>query len=278
MQTWPKPGPSHDPLPLTEEHLRAILKVQGRFPDKYRPICWRYLLALPNDTKTYSETCTGVTEPVAKLLELYPISDTRLRNRLTRVLTSIDRQSHALRSSLPAWLPALVFPFLQVFGPDQCASTEAVLTVLANWFPMDVLPPVWLIAELDRVSLALLPGLSRPPSSSTEPVAGGPGYRAWGVLQSAGSSHVDDWPMLMDHVLVEPVQFMYLVSLSIVERMSKSRAARPVFSSKDIIKRARQLKSRYIEEINGKLSSITPLSSIPAPIPSHLDERRVIEE
>lgn len=112
--------------------LRAVLEDRGVYPDESRPRAWRTLLQLPRN-QTAFEQCEalGVHPKFARLHEVYPAHTRRTVRRLAAVLSALAHWS-PLSLDLP-FLPAVVFPFVKVFGGDLSSTFEVVLVVLFNW-------------------------------------------------------------------------------------------------------------------------------------------------
>jgi hypothetical protein len=130
----------------------------------------------------------------------YPLRDSRLLRRLSLVSSALAHWS-PLAAELE-YLPAVVFPFLLVFGNDDLAATEASVAVLTYWhraflctFPH---PPVPLLAALERCIDLHDPMLRR----HLVRIGVGPTVYAWPLLRSSLSETLgrQAWLALWDHL------------------------------------------------------------------------------
>ena len=70
---------------LNVDKLRAILKVYGEFPSKYRMFIWRSLLKLPENHTAYAALVDkGMHPSYAKIHEDYPIKSRKMLRVLQR--------------------------------------------------------------------------------------------------------------------------------------------------------------------------------------------------
>ena len=186
---------------LSRSQLCALIQEHGALPDKHRPMLWRFLLALPENTGAFKALLAKGPHPATSDVGVrYPLRDSRKLRRLSLVVGALAHWS-PLAAELE-YLPAVVFPFLLVFGNDDLAATEASVAVLTHWhrsflctFPH---PPVPLLAALERcVGLhdpALLRHLVR--------VGAGPTVYGWPLLRSSLSEVLgrQAWLALWDHL------------------------------------------------------------------------------
>ena len=146
------------------ERLRAFLDVHAAFTDDHRVTVYREALRLPGNAKAHAAlTDMGLHPLVATQLDKYTIADSRQRLRLARVVHGIAQWCEALACS--DFLPAFVYPWLGLFGRDECLCLEACLMFLLNWakswFQFWPSPPLQLLGAVDRLLFVLDPKLVR---------------------------------------------------------------------------------------------------------------------
>jgi hypothetical protein len=82
---------------VNDKKLRSFLQLHGEFPSRYRPLIWRFLLRLPENSECFkSLVLKGPHEGYESLYDKYPI-----RNR------SIFIRLQNLCSALAHWAPIL---------------------------------------------------------------------------------------------------------------------------------------------------------------------------
>jgi len=139
---------------LTEAKLRTYLATHHELPARYRQVVWRFLLKLPENSVAFADLAhRGPHKAFDRLHEKYPIRSRRLFQRLHSACSQLAHWSPIFGEV--SYLPQLVFPFTIVFGVDELATLEAVMTILMWWgyswhatFPQ---PPVHIIDCIDRI-------------------------------------------------------------------------------------------------------------------------------
>jgi hypothetical protein len=108
--------------------LKRFLKRFGQFPDKFRPVIWRYLLQLPeNNNACIALLGKGVHPAWKDLRDKYPLKSEKTFRTIERVISVLSFWS-PLFSDMEN-LPTMVYPFTQVF-PDVLASVETIMSII----------------------------------------------------------------------------------------------------------------------------------------------------
>jgi hypothetical protein len=138
--------------------LTNFLDRKGEFPIKYRPLIWRYLLRLPENSREYSDLVRRGIHPAYENLYLkYPVEDKRMYVRLQSTCSLLAHWSPIFAEV--TYLPQMVFPFILTYGNDELAAFESIMTVLMWWghsfhatFPH---PPVHITGSYLYISMLL---------------------------------------------------------------------------------------------------------------------------
>lgn len=139
------------------ENLKGLLVRYGVFPDKYRPLIWRFLLQLPEKRFTapqYAQLLSkGMHDAVPCLVKPFPLTNKKERSAMESALSIFAW--HLPMFSVINFLPMLVYPFLQVYGSDIQSTVEIMLVFLLNWgqefFQYYPQPPVALMSLLNQL-------------------------------------------------------------------------------------------------------------------------------
>ena len=205
------------------ERLRAFLDVHGSFMDNHRITVYKQLLRLPNNTKAHAALVNMGTHPLAtSQLQRYTVSDSRLRNRLARVVHALSQWCEILASC--DFLPAFVYPWLDLFERDECLCVEMSVMFLLNWaapwFKFWPSPPLHLMGAVDRLLFALDPYLSRH-LANIEATAKD---FAWPLLRTCFSQVCDRsaWLYLMDHVLTQPPDHLVYILVAFLHHCRRA--------------------------------------------------------
>ena len=150
-----------DVASLDVPRLRAILRKYGAFPPSYRLLVWRHLLQLPGNRLAFKALQEQRAHPAfAALHRTLALDDHGAHNgrcghqngRMQRLLSCLAHWCPAL-AELPE-LPAVLQPWLVLFGGDQLGAFEACATLLANWtarfFECHPHPPVAVLAPCEE--------------------------------------------------------------------------------------------------------------------------------
>jgi hypothetical protein len=117
------------------DKLRASLMRFGVFPERFRPLIWRFLLQLPDKHAAAPHYALlanrGIHPGVASLMKPFPLPDNRQRHVLERALSALAYQAPVF--AVAHFVPSIAFPFVNVFGSDVQSTVEAVLAFHLNW-------------------------------------------------------------------------------------------------------------------------------------------------
>ena len=70
--------------------LRTFLQLNGEFPSRYRPLIWRFLLRLPENTEAFSDLVNrGIHPAFEDLHDQYPIQAPKIFDRLQSVCSQL---------------------------------------------------------------------------------------------------------------------------------------------------------------------------------------------
>lgn len=135
--------------------LINILKENLEFPSVHREVLWRYIFRIPmNRAKFMTMAKQPINPKIRTLPNRLPMKFSVISQRLVRLLSNLAYWHPPLAEC--DWLPALVFPFLQVFTRDSMITFEIVATVIVNWCH-DWLhfvpnPPITILSRIDRIA------------------------------------------------------------------------------------------------------------------------------
>lgn len=202
---------SSDPIVRYAEkfqRLRSHLALYGSFPAPHRPVIWRFALGLPPQSQTaplfaslerkQSHHC------VPALMEAYPLphSQSVIKRRIERALSALAWHSPVF--GILDILPAIIYPFAQVFDEDVQTLTEVMMLVFMNWgkeffsyypqAPPDLMTFLTqLLREEDQELYLHLQKISSPVE-----------VWGWEIAQVfyTDSISASEWVQLMDHALL----------------------------------------------------------------------------
>lgn len=191
---------------LNERRLLGLLRKYGRYPDRFRLLVWRFLLRLPENAGGFRQLLRRGPHPAwaSSLGARYRMRQGRLRSRLERCLSALSHWAPVLGEC--AFLPALAFPFVKLFGTDELAAFETVMTVLVHWgrdwlatFPVPPIPRLSLLARQ-------LAHVDPPVAAKLEELDVSVQDYAWPLLCSLMTEVLDKraWLTLWDHLLSHP--------------------------------------------------------------------------
>lgn len=213
-----------------KELLINLIERGYSFPEDHRDIMWRYVTRVPMNEAQFNTLASQPVHPSIRLLpNSLPIRFRSVSHRLMRILSALVYWHPPLAEC--DWLPALIYPFLVVFGRDKLCTFEVIMTVITNWCQewMHFIPnpPITIISRID--ALAKQHGGEAPL------------HRSWSALRSffGEVATTEVAKMLIDNILsCKPVFLEYLVvSYCLLEE------GRYVdeFNYKFVINRARKL-------------------------------------
>lgn len=187
---------------LMSKRLNHYLTHFGCFPDKYRPLIWRFLLHLPENRDSYESLMSKSTHPALKgFREKFPLKSERLARSLERVISGLAYWSPVFENL--DYLPNMIFPFVKLLVNDTFSCFELIMTILLNycqkWWEYYPNPPIEcmdiledLLAIHDRDLLAHLTA-----HKITSQVYG------WLMMQTFFSEVLTakEWLVAWDHIL-----------------------------------------------------------------------------
>lgn len=202
--------------PHEARKLREQLRHRGAYPEADRPQIWRRLLHLPYNRNAYEALeAAGIHPRFRNLHEQYPGHTRGSLRRLAHLLSALAHWSRAWAEV--AYLPALAFPFLKVFGEEPVIVFEMVVTVLLNWARswLDELPgpPLKILTRLDDLLVSVDPVLH----AHIRVVCEAPGVARssalhlavlWPLLQTLLTEVLpkSQWLQLWDHLITNWVE------------------------------------------------------------------------
>ena len=200
----------HDSRVANMDKLRALLLRYGSYPDRYRPLIWRFLLQLPEKRFTEAQfanlAAKGPHPAVRTLMAPFPLPETKLRNSLFNTLSALAWHSPVF--SAVHFIPNIVFPFVKLFSSDIQSSVEVLLAFLINWgqefFVYYPHPPVSVVSFVSHTLRLLTPALH----AHLAACGVGPDVFVWDVMASLYTEVLTrgEWLQVMDHAFAnEPV-------------------------------------------------------------------------
>jgi len=186
---------------LTQGRVRDLVEMSGELPAKYRPLCWRYLLKLPENEALFAALVAKGPHPAYRDISArYPLRDSRLLRRLGLVLSALGHWSPIVAEL--EYVPATAFPFVLAFENDDLAAFEASMAVICRWqrfylatYPH---PPVPLLGAIEAALHLHDPKLIK----HLENIRVRPQDYAWPILRSCFTEVLGkgEWLVLVDHV------------------------------------------------------------------------------
>ncbi|KAG8348773.1 hypothetical protein ERJ75_000035800 [Trypanosoma vivax] len=194
--------------------LKRLLLRYGTFPDKYRPVTWRFLSKLPEKRFTapqYAQLLSKGTHPSASsLIKPFPLDNKQTQESMEKVLSILAW--HLPMFAVIHFLPLIVYPFLRVLKNDLQTTVELVLVFLSNWgqeffqfYPHHPVALTTLLDELLRREDEQLHGYLERCGIMVE---------TWGWLPLR-SVYTDiltqaEWMQVMDHALFNEPLWLFL--------------------------------------------------------------------
>ena len=186
---------------LNTKKLRTLLDSYGEYPAKYRLLCWRFLLQLPENHDAFALLANKDVHPAfGGLKEKYPLKNQRVFKKLQSVLSALAHWSPVFGEA--EYVPALAYPFVSLFHVDDLASFETVMAVLLHWggtwlttFPH---PPIPILNTVEQIIHVHDPKLM---SHLVSLRVSSQAY-AWDVLRSVFTEVLTkaEWLRLWDHL------------------------------------------------------------------------------
>eukprot|EP00762_Andalucia_godoyi_P001061 ANDGO_02016.mRNA.1 hypothetical protein len=199
---------------LNQKKLSIMLSEVGEFPEKYRPLVWRFLLGLPENNAAFDSLVSrGPHREYANAARQFPIRDHIAALRLQKVCSTLAHLSPIFAES--SFVPEIVFPFLHVFRTELVHSFEAVLTIFFNpcqdWFTYHPHPPLHFLHLCDDV-LRFFDSPLRNYLNGLSTEYGQVVF--WPALRCLFADQLsrDEWLIFMDHWLVHQLDGRFLLS------------------------------------------------------------------
>eukprot|EP00742_Colponemidia_sp_Colp-10_P013948 GILJ01015792.1.p1 GENE.GILJ01015792.1~~GILJ01015792.1.p1 ORF type:complete len:1219 (+),score=262.29 GILJ01015792.1:520-3657(+) len=252
---------------LNKEKLQSMLSTYGQYPDKYRLLIWRFLLELPHNEEAFNNlSAKGIHPSFEDLPKRYPLQNRRLSQRLQKTLSQLAFWS-PIFSDVP-YMPALVFPFIKLFGSDELSCFEVLASVLVHWcqrwFEFFPNPPLtvlhWIESLLQYHDPQLLNHFERIGATSQT--------YAWIMLQTMFTEVLtkQEWLSLMDHLVTssaEPFQLLFAVIGYLRYFRSAILQCSKVEEIELFLRRQNALNLQHILRSINDLRTKTPASMIP---------------
>ena len=210
---------------LNEAKLRQYLASHQELPARYRQVVWRLLLKLPENAAAFADLARRGPHPsFDRLNDKYPIRSRRLYSRLHNTCSQLAHWSPIFGEV--SYLPQLVFPFTIVFGVDELATLEVVMTILMwwgySWHATYPQPPVHIVDSIDRVLHLADTKLYNHLSKCQAP----PGVAGWAMVSSLFTEVLsrENWLRLMDHIFLNQSRTaaLYVAPVAILIAMRSS--------------------------------------------------------
>lgn len=196
--------------------LKKILQVKFEYPEKFRPLIWRFLLQLPSNTDNFAGLYSRGTHPdLASFFQNFKkkISQNEF-SRTERVASALCYWSPLL--SKVEYIGEIVNPFIKIYPGDDISCFEAVMALvihwMQHWFECFPSPPVVLIESIANVirfhDISLYKALNN---------SMGAQEAIWKVLKTLMLNAINqrNWMQLMDFLFTdwqEPEKIMFFVA------------------------------------------------------------------
>lgn len=185
--------------------LQDFREGQGQYPTRYRPLIWRFLLQLPEHIDASDALSKQETHYVyVDLRERYPLQDDALFNRLQRLCSSLAHWDPMFSEvGVAEFLPQLCFPFAVLYGSDEMAALETVISIMMywgySWFVTYPAEPTHIYTAIDK----LVAKHDRRLHYHLEGLDVSAGRLAWGMLRTLFTETLNapDWLRLMDFLV-----------------------------------------------------------------------------
>lgn len=208
----------HDSRVINMDKIRSMLMRYGVFPDRYRPLIWRFLLQLPDKRLAAPHFAVlaskGPHPSTPILMKPFPLPDNRLRLVFQRAMSALAW--HAPAFSVAHFMPNIVFPFVKVFAGDIQSVIEVLLSFFLNWgqeyFTFYPHPPVSIISFLNHT----LKSEDAPLWQHFDDHGIGTDVWAWMPMQSVYTDVLtrNEWLQVMDHAFANEPLWLYLFHVS----------------------------------------------------------------
>lgn len=257
---------------VNHRKLGSYLAVHNEFPDRYRVLIWRYLLRLPENSESFSDLVRrGVHPAYEDLYERYPVRARRVFARLQSTCSQLAHWSPIFAET--PYVPALVFPFVVVYGADELATLETVMTIFMWWgfswhvtFPN---PPIHILDSIDN----LLKIHDAKLHTHLYKLNVSPGLIGWAMISSMFSEILNrqDWLRLFDflflniekasNIIITPVALLICMKSNLLNCVSDD-------SAYQTCRKQQPLSVELIKKVIIDLETTTPNGFFPNFIPT----------
>lgn len=190
------------------------MKEFGEYPQKYRPVIWRTLLQLPQNSKVFMDLVARGYHPcVENYDKLYPLYDNKSLRNLKKIISCLSYWTKVFGQI--DYMPTLVYPFLSIFKNDSTLTFELIATILLNqcqlWFEFAPLEPFNYLGFIENILQEFEPvlmGHYREKNITAK-------IYALAMFENGFSEILDEnqWLQLWDHILSNKNTFIvYLVA------------------------------------------------------------------
>jgi len=200
---------------LSVSKLRDYLDTNQRFPDKYRPLIWRYLLHLPNLSTMFAHyEEQGMNQVWQHKLD--DINEKRCKQRLLKLLSLLSSWC-ALCEHL-SFLPTFIYPFTKLYHKDDQECFECVLSVVckygSEWFVQFPDAPVQILSAWPLILRHFDEKLFNHFAHHRIAIE----QNLWSLLQNGFCTlfNETDWLHVWDHILLNAPLFMHLLPIAVI--------------------------------------------------------------
>ncbi|XRB19907.1 TBC1 domain family member 31 [Pseudoscourfieldia marina] len=206
------------------ERLQSLLQAYGEFPARYRTFIWRTLLQCPQHHEAFDALGMRGIHPAYESLNVtHPIDDKAVFGRLQRTLSKLAHWSEVFAET--AYLPALVFPFVKLFGADELTCFESLATLLSSWFgdwcELYPAPPMPALQAIEHVLAHHDGGLY---DTLVKVGKGQPTKLIWTLMQTSLSEVFAqrEWCKVWDHCMASDVAMVGFVAVAFLILMREN--------------------------------------------------------
>ena len=187
---------------VTHKKLTAFLAANGEYPERFRPLIWRFMLRLPENTAQFGDLVRrGLHPSFEALFDKYPLGSRRVFTRLQNCCSQLAHWSPVFAQC--QYLPSFVFPFVLIYGVDELALLETVMSIFMwfglSWHATMPSPPVHIMDSID----GLLRIYDSRLHAHLRKIEASPGLCGWAMISSFFSEVLGraDWLKLVDYVV-----------------------------------------------------------------------------
>jgi len=200
---------------LNRPDLLRLYDKFGVFPNKHRPLIWKFLLELPGNQEVFERYLNcGIHPAFADIPQEYKIASKSLGAKLQRILSCLAYYSPIF--SEVDYLPNMIYPFVKLFANDDLICFETVIAFFLHWgqhfFEYFPNPPVSIIQSVEELlkyhELELYTYFKNIGLNMVDYV--------WPFLKSLFTTIInkDDWLSLLDFIVLqnkEPQYFLLFI-------------------------------------------------------------------